>query len=332
MKVVIDEHIPYIREAAERLFDEVVYLRGADISRNDIRDADALIVRTRTRCNRQLLNGTRVGFIATATIGYDHLDTSYLAEAGIGWANCPGCNAGSVAQYVRNVLLLLAPGATVGLIGVGHVGKAVAGALRQAGFRVLLNDPPREQSEGIRLNTLRELQDECEVISIHTPLTHAGPFATHYLIDRVFLCGCKHKPVIINTARGGVVCEADLLTALSSEQVSAAVVDTWEGEPHINPELLERAAIATPHIAGYSADGKANASRMALEAVCCHFGITSEFTISPPPLPVHIKPTGNKLQDALLLYDPRRDSERLKAAPEQFEQLRNSYPLRREMF
>lgn len=332
VKVVIDEHIPYIREAAALLFDEVVYLRGAAITHRDVADADALIVRTRTRCNRELLEGTRVRFVATATIGYDHLDTTYLAQAGIEWSNCPGCNARSVAQYVRNALLPIAPGATVGLIGVGHVGSAVAEALREAGFGVLLNDPPREESEGIRLNTIRELQAECDVISIHTPLTHTGRHATHYLIDHAFLSGCRRGVIVVNAARGGVVCEADLLAALDEGQVGAAIVDTWENEPGINPELLRRAIIATPHIAGYSADGKANATRMALQAVCRHFGIEKQFTIVPPALPDDMQPTGNSLHDALLLYDPRSDSRRLKAAPDQFEQLRNNYPLRREMF
>ena len=337
VKVVIDEHIPFIRAAAARLFTDVKYCNGATLSRSDLTGADALIVRTRTRCDRALLEGTDVSFVATATAGCDHIDADYLFSRRISWSAAAGCNAGSVAQYVTNSLLALTADTplrprVVGIVGVGHVGRAVSRSLTRFGFDVVLYDPPREETEGIRLNTLRELQEECDVISVHTPLTFAGRWKTHGLVDRDFLSRCRRRPVILNAARGGVVCEADLLEALRSGGVSAAVIDTWENEPHINPSLLSAAVIATPHIAGYSADGKVGATRMALTAVCNHFGIDTSFTITPPPLPADLRPTGDPVRDALALYDPRRDSLALKQEPLKFEDLRNHYPLRREQF
>ena len=203
MRIVVDDKIPYIRGQVERLADEVVYLSGNSIGPEDVRNADALITRTRTHCNRRLLEGSRVRFIATATIGYDHLDTDYLHEAGIQWTNCPGCNATSVAQYVRNSLLVA--GKTLGfnlkecrlgIIGVGHVGSAVREALSPYVREIVLNDPP--------LGLYDDVSD-CDIITLHTPLTHDGPYPTHHLIDEKALLRMKHRPVLINAARGGVV-------------------------------------------------------------------------------------------------------------------------------
>ena len=337
MKVVVDEKIPYIREACQRAFDEVAYLPGDAIGPEDVKDADALIVRTRTRCNRQLLEGSRVRFVATATIGYDHLDVEYLEGAGIGWTNQPGCNASSVAQYVRNSLLVLERrgqvrlrDAVVGIVGVGHVGREVVKALQPFGCRLLLNDPPREERERIGFCSLEELAERCDVVTFHVPLTHDGKWPTYHMADKAFVDTLKRRPVLINAARGEVVCTEALVEGLDEGKVRAAVIDTWENEPNASPELLERAVIATPHIAGYSADGKANASRMAMEAVCVHFGIETQIDIEPPSLPDTFVPAQDVVERHLQYYNPLTDTEAFKAHPERFEQLRNNYPLRRE--
>lgn len=348
MKVLIDDKIPYIREAAARLFGTVSYAAGADFRNSSaLQDADALIIRTRTKCNQSLLEGTHVSYIATATIGYDHIDTTYLHQANIQWTNCPGCNASSVGQYVRNALYLICqkrgirPSAlTVGIVGWGHVGKQVDKALQAAGFRTLLNDPPLEEANmrAPAFVSLATLARECDVITFHTPLTVDGLHPTHHLANEQFFQSLKRRPVIINAARGGVVDEHALLMAHGHGIVSDMIIDTWEGEPSINPDLLEQAYIATPHVAGYSADGKSNATRMALRAVCRHFNIPitdeNEFLrlTAAPPLPPDIRPTGDVVADRLLLYNPLHDSARLKADPSAFELLRGNYPLRRENF
>lgn len=323
MKVIIDHKIPYLKEAIENITDDVVYLPGNAFTRETVKDADALIVRTRTKCNRELLEGSKVKFIATATIGYDHIDTEYCREAGITWTNCPGCNAGSVEQYVHSVLLLLKEkkgldlkNATIGVVGVGHVGSRVARMAEGLGMKVLLNDPPRAEQGEQGFVDLATMARECDVITFHTPLNREGAYRTYHLVDEDFLFSLERAPFVINSSRGEVVDTASLLVALAAGKIKAAVIDTWEYEPRISKELMEVAFLATPHIAGYSADGKANATRMSLEALCRFFGIEADFSILPPE-----GPKG---------YDPIRDSEWLKASPEKFEWFRENYPIRRE--
>ncbi len=324
MKVIVDQKIPYIKETIERIADEVLFLPGDGFTKDAVKDADALIVRTRTICNRDLLEGSQVKFIATATIGYDHIDTEYCREAGITWTNCPGCNAGSVEQYVHSVLLLLKSekglkleNATIGVVGVGHVGSRVARMAENLGMRVLRNDPPRADKGELGFVGLETIAHECDVITFHTPLNREGKYATYHLANEEFLFSLKRTPYLINSSRGEVVDTASLLAALSAGKVKDAVIDTWEYEPEISRELMSVAFLATPHIAGYSADGKANATRMSLEALCRFFDIETDFTILPPE-----GPSG---------YDPTRDSEWLKASPEKFEWFRGNYPLRREV-
>jgi erythronate-4-phosphate dehydrogenase len=342
MKLIIDDKIPFIQGQAEKL-GEVRYLPGSKIGPEDVREADVLITRTRTLCNKALLEGSKVQFIATATIGYDHLDVDYLREAGIAWTNCPGCNATSVAQYVETALLLLAEDGkinlsdcTVGVVGVGNVGRRVVERLERMGCRVLLNDPPRAEREddfAQRAVSLKQLQCECNVITIHTPLVTGGAHPTLHLVNTDFLKGLKRSPILINAGRGEVVDGQALSVALDKGWVSAAVIDTWENEPNINRELLQKAYLGTPHIAGYSADGKANGTRMSLEAVARHFNKDVTFDISAPELPDGYSYYPDKAvapDSPLRLYDPRRDSDALKAHPECFEQLRGDYPLRRE--
>ncbi len=340
MKIVVDDKIPFIRGQVEHLADEVVYLPGSTIGREDVHDADALIIRTRTHCNRHLLKDSRVRFIATATIGYDHLDTNYLQKVGIKWTNCPGCNATSVAQYVRNGLLEAEKAglthlcdATLGIIGYGHVGKAVYQAMKPYVKTILVNDPPLfENGEFKNMNgetfgshsSLNEIAASCDIITLHTPLTVDGSYPTYHLVDECFMQKLSRCPLVINAARGGVVDEEAFINALGDGYIRAAIIDTWEGEPEVNLELLKRTFIGTPHIAGYSADGKANATRMVLEALfkwAYPQKNVPTFDIQPPKA-ASVR-TG-------LLYSPLADSSLLKAIPVSFEQLRGDYPLRRE--
>ena len=337
MKIVVDDKIPYISEKLALLADDVVYLRGADISAEDVRDADALIVRTRTHCNRQLLEGSKVQFVATATIGFDHIDTDYMDEAGICWTNCPGCNAASVAQYLECSLLLLQQQkgldlqqTTVGIVGCGHVGSKVKVVAERLGMRVLVCDPPLEL-KGTQLTTttfvsMDVIEREADVITFHVPLSHEGQYATWHLGNADFFKRLSRVPYIINTSRGGVVDNTALLQALNEGRVRDAILDVWEGEPHVNLELLAKVFIGTPHIAGYSADGKVNADNMVIDALCQHFGLPHPGRILPPPLPADFKYKGS----ALDLYNPIIDSEKLKSDPSKFEFLRNNYPIRRE--
>lgn len=330
MKIVVDDKIPFIREKLALLADEVVALRGADISADDVRDADALIVRTRTRCDEALLKDSKVQFVATATIGFDHIDTAYMKRAGIRWTNCPGCNAASVAQYVECSLLLLEREkglalreSTIGIVGCGHVGSKVKAVAERLGMRVLVCDPLLADPSFVSLDAIER---EADVITFHVPLTREGEYATYHMADDAFFHQLSRVPYIINTSRGEVVDNEALLSALNEGRVHDAVIDVWEHEPQLSLELLKRVYIGTPHIAGYSADGKVNADNMVIDALCQHFGLKHPGAIKPPSLPVDFLYTGDPLQ----LYNPLDDSQKLKQHPENFESLRNNYPLRRE--
>lgn len=338
MKVIVDNKIPFIKEAIEKIADEVVYAPGKDLTPSLVKDADALIIRTRTHCNRGLLEGSKVKFIATATIGFDHIDTEYCREAGITWTNAPSCNSASVAQYLHSSLILLQESkginlseATIGIIGVGNVGSKVAKVAQELGMRVLLNDLPREDKEGKQnFSSLQTLAKECNVLTFHVPLYKEGKYRTHHLADTAFFQSLKQKPVIINTSRGEVIETDALLNALETKLISDAIIDVWENEPAINLTLLKKVFLGTPHIAGYSADGKANATRMSLDALCRYFNIQADYQIIPPA-PSQPQITAKTLSDAYLqIYDPRQDSNALKTHPELFEKLRGDYPLRRE--
>lgn len=335
MKFVVDDKIPYIRETLAMLADEVVYLKGSAIGPDDVRDADALIVRTRTQCDERLLKGSKVQFVGTATIGYDHIDTTWCEQNGIVWTNCPGCNAGSVAQYVESALLTLmgngqwkmdnAP-LTLAVVGCGHVGSKVCKIGERLGMRVLVNDPPLEKTmengewkmdnSPLTFVSLDDIAREADIITFHVPLDDT----TRYLANASFFERLKKKPVVINSSRGGVVDEAALMQALDDRKVSRAVIDTWENEPDISRALLNKVYIGTPHIAGYSADGKVNADNMIIEALCRHFNLPQPPQILPPP------PTFNAT------YDIMEDCRKLKTHPEMFEEIRGNYPVRRENF
>lgn len=275
MKIVVDNKIPYIRETLAKITDNVVYLPGNEIDAESVKDADTLITRTRTKCNKQLLEGSNVKFIGTATIGFDHIDTEYCKEAGITWKNCPGCNAGAVEQYVHAVLSLLEKekgmdlaNTCIGIAGVGHVGSRIMRLAGRLGMKVLLNDPPRKDSGEKGFVDLETLARECDIITFHTPLIKDGKYKTFHLADRHFFESVRKRPVIINTSRGEVIDTEAILDALNKGLISEAVIDVWENEPNINLELLKRVFVGTPHIAGYSADGKLNATTMTLKSLC----------------------------------------------------------------
>lgn len=328
MKIVVDDKIPYIRETLARITPDVEYIRGAAIKPGDVADADALIVRTRTRCDRSLLGGSRVQFVATATIGIDHLDTEWLDSAGITWINCPGCNANSVAQYFETSLLRLGiRSGVVGIVGCGHVGTAVKKVCERLGFEVIVNDPFVNDPAYVSLD---EIAARADVITFHVPLTRRGAHPTWHLADEQFFSSLarRERPLecIFNTSRGGVINETSLLAALDSGIVENTVIDTWENEPDINPELLSKAFIATPHIAGYSADGKVTADNMVIDALCRHFSIPNPGKVAPPSLPANFVYTGSPLD----LYDPMEDTRLLRQSPGTFEEQRGNYHLRRE--
>lgn len=315
MIVVSDRHIPFITEALAP-HAVVRALEPEDITPAAVRDADALIVRTRTRIDVNLLQDSRVRFVATATIGFDHIDTSWCQSRGIRWTNCPGCNAQAVCDYIEEALLELSAckqESCIGVVGVGHVGTLVADMARRHGMRVLLNDPPR----GIGV-PLREIAAQCDIITFHTPLTTEGPYPTHHLCDVAFLNACKPAALIINAARGGVVDEQALL-----DSGRPFVLDTWENEPDIRPDVLRQAALASMHIAGYSRQGKRNASQMCLDALCVFFGLPA-CVIDEKAVPLHPQMVAGDNTFGWL----RRVSDRLKADPHAFEQLRKNYKLR----
>ena len=337
MKVIVDDKIPYIREALREMSVEAQYVEGSKFTSAIVRDADALIVRTRTQCNGALLEGSRVQFIATATIGYDHIDTGYCESHGIRWANAPGCNAASVRQYVQSVLLLLQreqgvdlTKATLGVVGVGHVGTLVVEMARSWGMRVLCCDPPRTERGEQGFVSLETIAQEADVITLHTPLVREGKYPTFHLADEKFFASLQRRPYFINTSRGETTDTHALLRALDKGQIAQCCIDVWEHEPHIDLELLNRCGIGTPHIAGYSADGKANATRMSLEALSCHFGLNGVFEVLPPQPPQKVIHAASRAEALLSIYNPHIDSHALKTCPSHFEILRGDYPLRRE--
>ncbi len=347
MKIIIDDKIPYIRGAFEPVA-RVGYLPGSKTTPADVRDAGALVTRTRTLCNEQLLKDSAVKFIATATIGYDHIDTLYCEKAGIGWTNAPGCNADSVVQYVVAALFSWAlaggitlRGLTIGVVGVGNVGSRVARLCELLDMRVLLNDPPRERAEGgtsfVSLETVRR---ESDILTLHVPLTGEGPDATHHLVDGEFLSGLPRKPLLINTCRGEVNDTGAVTEALEKRLIAGYIADCWENEPAVNPALVERAFLATPHIAGYSRDGKANGTRMSVRAVSRFFNLGLDHWepsgVEPPAKSMLTLDGKGKEKEAVIAeavmatYDIGADDRLLRNNPGLFEKYRGDYPVRRE--
>lgn len=333
LNIIVEAHVPYLRGLLEEYASGVRYLPAEEITPEAVEDAAALVIRTRTRCDRRLLEESRCRLIATATIGTDHIDLDYCRQRGITVVNAPGCNAPAVAQYVfaslMNVITRPLASHTIAIIGVGHVGSIVENWARGLGMRVLRYDPPRRQAEGgDDWATLEEIAREADIITFHTPLTRDGEHPTFHMADEAFFRSLRRAPIIINSARGAIVDTPALVEALDRGRVSRAIIDCWEGEPEINRDLLERADVATPHIAGYSAAGKVRASQVVLDAVTTMFYLPRLHLDQPTPPAV---PQSVRINDILASYDPMADTEALKAAPESFEALRNNYALRREV-
>lgn len=329
MKIIIENHIPFIHGIFDAVAD-VVYLPSDQITADAMKDADALITRTRTRCNEALLTGSKCRFIATATIGTDHIDLDYCRNAGITVVSAPGCNAPAVAQYVLTSIYHTVGdfcGHCLGVVGVGHVGSIVARWAEGLGMKVLRNDPIREENEGGgKFVPLAQIAEQCDIITFHTPHTIAGKYPTHHLADSEFFNSLIRKPVVINSARGPIVDTPKLIEALKEGKVSKTIIDCWEGEPNISPELLSMASIATPHIAGYSYEGKVRATIAVAEALAKHFNLNVRLTTEKPA----DAPGTVTLQELLSSYNPQVDTDNLKRNPEKFETLRNEYNFRHE--
>jgi len=347
MKIIIDKKIPFIEGVLER-YGDVVYVEGRDIGREDVRDADALIIRTRTKCNRALLEGTKVKFIASATIGFDHIDTAFCEANSIFWTNAAGCNSSSVQQYVAAALFHLAEEfqfelaqRTIGIVGVGNVGSKVANFCGALGMRVLLNDPPRERREGSKeFTSLDAIIREADIVTFHVPLNRDGIDKTYHMVNEKLLSKFRKDHILLNTSRGEVVEGDALKSSLKNKMIADCVLDVWEHEPDIDRELLGLTEISTPHIAGYSADGKANGTAMSVQAFSRFFGLDLD-TWYPEKVPLPAVTTleveyGNLSNQAVLgglvkrTYDILADDARLRMSPETFEKQRGSYPLRRE--
>lgn len=344
MKILVDQFIPWVAEALMP-YAEVESVDGRNLTPERVADADALLVRTRTRCDRELLEGAeRLKFVGTATIGYDHIDRAYLSGRGVTFTSAAGCNARGVLQWVAAALAHLArkqgwspKERTLGVVGVGNVGRLVAEYARAWGFRVLCSDPPRQRAEGLGREQgfvpLEELLHHSDIVTLHTPLLRGGENPTYHLADEEFLSLLRDGATLINASRGEVA-DSEALVAHSSRLTLC--LDVWEGEPdRLNPTLLQLAEIATPHIAGYSAQGKANASAIVLRALAQRVGIEELQNWYPseikPGTPCEItwEQMCEQIDDHCHIMD---ETARMKQNPHDLENRRNTYPLREEFF
>lgn len=345
LKIVADEDIPFLKGVLEPFVD-IEYFPGALISQKNILKADALLVRTRTACNAELLEGTHVRYIASATIGHDHIDSNYCSKNGILWSNAKGCNSNAVKEYVLAALLKCFEGklpfsnAILGVVGVGNVGSKVVEMAKALGMQVLLNDPPREKMEGgSGFVSIEEIKRESDIISFHTPLILKGEFQTAGMVGANFIKSLKKGTCLVNTSRGEVMDSFALIQALKTGSLGDVILDVWENEPAINLELLNRARVATPHIAGYSILGKYNGTFQAVKWLADQLGLQfsgpmSSFSLNEP-LHFKLDMGGRKCEEVLSgivrkVYDINTDIYNLKKEPEQFENLRNNYNYRRE--
>lgn len=342
LKIVADKAIPFL----EGVFDpyaDMTYLSGDKIGPEDVRDADVLMVRTRTKCNADLLEGSKVKFIATATIGTDHIDFPYCDSKGIVVCNAPGCNAGGVMEYVFSALYGLASrksislqGDTIGIIGVGHVGSLIERMGRALGFKILKCDPPRAEAEGsFGFCDLEYLLQNSQIVTLHVPLDET----TRGMANSEFFSLMQPGAFFINAARGEVVCDDALKAAIP--KLGPVIIDTWNHEPDIDLDLMDKVAIATPHIAGYSYQGKQNGTAAAVRAVAHYFGITELYEFFPKTdLPeneavkLDLKDLNQGEIASVLQYNYPifTDDFMLRLNPENFDKLRSEYNYRREVY
>jgi erythronate-4-phosphate dehydrogenase len=349
IRIVADSKIPFLKGVLEP-FSDIDYLDPSEINNNILKDKDAIIIRSRTICNSILLDRTNIKFIATATIGFDHIDISYCESNNIKWISAPGCNSSSVMQYIASALIIIArrknlnlSDLTIGVIGVGNVGSKVARLAALLGMKVLLNDPPRMRREGNKgFVSLEKLISESDIITFHVPLNKEGIDKTFHMADESFLRNMKKKKILINTSRGPVIETSALKNAIKCGIIIGCVLDVWENEPEIDRELLNLIDIATPHIAGYSADGKANGTSICIKGISSFFNLSIDKDWYPSELPVSVNPKvftidckeksdREVMEQAILAsYNIIRDDEILRNSIETFEKQRSNYPIRRE--
>ena len=341
MKILADIDVPFLKGVLEP-FGDIVYKKGNEITSEDVKDADALILRTRTKCDAALLEGSSVRLIATATIGTDHVDFEYCNSHGIEVHNAAGCNAGGVMQYVFSALYGVAArkgikidGATMGIVGVGNVGKKVEKMAEYLGLNVLRYDPPRAIAEGVEgFCSLEYLLENSQIVTIHVPLDDM----TRGMADETFFALMQPGSIFINASRGEVVDETALKAAFP--KFGAVVIDTWNNEPNVDEELVDMADIATPHIAGYSYQGKQMGTAMAVRAVARHFGIEDLYEFFPEDEPDHdpvlldLKGKNHGQIAAVFQYNYPifTDDFRFKMDPSRFDKLRSEYQYRREVY
>jgi len=354
VKIVADCNIPFVKECFSSI-GEVVAVPGRQIEPKILTDVDILLVRSITKVDSKLLAGSKIRFVGTATIGFEHVDLGYLANKGIAFASAPGSNANSVAEYVVAALLSVArrykielEGKSIGIVGVGNVGSRVATKVKALGMEPYLNDPPLQRRTVEAKYLPIEALYDCDFITLHTPLTFEGLDKTFHLADERFFERLKPGSIFINTSRGPVVDTQALKKAIKSGKLAAVVLDVWENEPNIDIELLQMVDIATPHIAGYSLDGKVAGMIMIYRAVCEFLGLEPRYEpedfLPEPRLPeINIEPDGRKEQDILhdtiqQVYPIDRDdlnTRQIVSAPveqrgKMFDELRRNYPQRRE--
>lgn len=347
MKIVADDKIPFLQGVLEP-FADIKYFPGNQITREILKHADALVIRTRTKCTPELLEGTSVQFIGTATIGFDHINAQFCDKQNIQWTNAPGCNSSSVQQYIAAALLKISSefrfslkDKTIGIIGVGNVGSKVEKFARILGMKVLLCDPPRARKEGnSNFTKLEILLGESDIVTIHVPLNFGNEDKTYHLFDEKSFKMMKKGAFFINSSRGEVVDTTSVKTVLRSGRLSGAVFDVWENEPDIDLELMTNVFVATPHIAGYSTDGKANGTAMVVNALSEKFNFPLKnwypHEVPPPVQPViEIDGKGKNNEEIIKeaidhTYNINEDDRKLRSSPADFEKLRGDYPLRRE--
>lgn len=347
--------MPYAEEAF-RTLGNVAILSPKDITPQQVRDTDLLLIRSTTVVDRALLKGSRVKFVGTATIGTDHMDLDYFEQAGIAWCAAPGCNANSVSEYITAALLCLGErhnfsldGKTAGIIGVGNVGSLVVRKAEALGLRVLQNDPPKLEATGDAVfQPLDRILEASDIITLHTPLTKKGKYPTFHMVDDSFFKQLKPGCVLLNSARGAVVDSDAMLAAMDNGIVAHGVLDTWEGEPAFRTDVLKRMDLGTPHVAGHSFEGKVMGTVMVFREACRFLGVTHSWTpdsLLPEPVVPEINLNASGRDDETVLrdlvrcvYDIEADDHNLRKAAvdndkqrqERFEQLRNNYPVRRE--
>ncbi|HBO24011.1 MAG TPA: 4-phosphoerythronate dehydrogenase PdxB [Providencia sp.] len=348
MKILVDENMPYAQQLFSEL-GEVKAVPGRPVPEKELVDADALMVRSITKVNSSLLNNTPVKFVGTATAGFDHVDTEWLSEANIAFSSAPGCNAIAVVEYVFSSLLLLAErdnfdlrDKTVGIVGVGNVGGRLHHRLSAWGVKTLLCDPPRAANgDDENFVSLDVLLEQADVLTFHTPLNISGEYKTFHLMDEPRLSNLRAGTILINASRGEVVDNRALLQQLKLGQQLSVILDVWEPEPNLDTELLDWVDIGTPHIAGYTLEGKARGTTQVYEAYCKFLGKPCEVSLSsllPKPDISSITFNGKLTQGQLkrlvhLVYDVRRDDAALRdvaAIAGEFDKLRKHYQERRE--